>query len=1104
MKNLPSLLKLVAFTGFTGFVWLVAETRAMPPDNAPTLSAKPVSDKPQAALVPEGRISFNDDIRPIISDKCFHCHGPDADNQDSDFRLDTEAHAYADLGGYAGIVPGDIRASEMILRIHASPDDDAVMPPADAARQLTDTEKKLLERWIQQGAEFQAHWAFEPVPQTIPVPASGSPWVSSPIDEFIFENAHHSGLADLFPNSPATPQKWLRRITFDLTGLPPTIEEIDNFLVDPSPAARAAVVDRLLDTDACAERMASEWLDVARYADSYGYQRDDARYVWPYRDWVINAFRQNKPYDEFVLEQLAGDLLENPTREQILATAFNRLHSHKKEGGVAIEEFRVENVADRTHTFSAAFMGLTMECARCHDHKYDPIKTKEYYQLTSFFGNIDENGLISYFTDATPTPAMPLPTPKQESGLAAAEAQIAIANHQLQQAITNSQPAFQQWLTRRQPVEEIDGMVAKLSFEEMHQPGDDDPRNDEKGSKLPPKEAAQVRHMINSVPGCKKVITSTRNVMVDGIAGKGLKLSGDDGVIIPGVAHFRRHDPFSFALWIKPAEIDQRGVIYRRSRGWDDAGSIGYELTKENGRLSAKLVHFWPGNALCVETDEILKKDQWHHVAVTYDGSSKSTGIKIFVDGKSSGTQVLHDSLTRNITQWRNGHNELAIGARFRDRGFKDGTVDEFTAFDRQLSMPEIDQLREGKPLERLLEKPAVDLTESDITALRAFYTLAIDKDVAAKRSALREARIVWNDLMDQVPSITIMRELPKPRDTFLLERGGYDSRGEQVYPEVPAFLPPWPAGQPRNRLGLANWLLSNEHPLTSRVVVNRYWQLLFGVGLVRTPEDFGLQGQPPTHPRLLDWLSRDLMNHGWNIRHLIKQIALSSTYRQSSVVSREIRNRDPENRLFSRGPSQRLSAEMVRDNALAVSALLVNKIGGEPVKPYDIALAYTPMDADKGPGLYRRSLYTFWKRTSPAPVMITMNANKREVCRLRRAATPSALQALVLLNGPQFVEAAKVLAARLLNKYDKAIDALAIESFRLFTSRHPEPRELKILTELFKEQLEHFTANEDTAKALLKTGETPADNSLPPAKLAAATVLINTIMNLDESVRNK
>lgn len=1056
-------------------------------------------------------LSFNRDVRPILSDKCFHCHGPDAENQDSSFRLDSAENAFEDLGGYAGIVPGDLEESELHHRIRMDADEDGVMPPEDAVRQLTDAEKDVLDRWIKQGAPFESHWAFESVPATVPVPEVDAPWANHPIDAFVLKRMREGGLS---PNRVADPVTWLRRVTFDLTGLPPTVEEIESFEADHSKRpemARESVVDRLLQSDACAERLASEWLDVARYADSFGYQRDNPRYVWPWRDWVIKAFRDNKPYDEFVTEQLAGDLLPNPTRDQLLATTFNRLHGHNEEGGVAIEEFRVEYVSDRTHTFSAAFMGLTMECARCHDHKYDPIKTKEYYSLSSFFANIDENGLISYFTDATPTPEMPLPNEEQSQQLDAAKQAIDSAARKLKSAESDSEAdaEFNQWLKSRQPPRSMVGRVAHLQFESMSDPlFEADVLYDEAGGKLSEKEAPLVRNMVNSIPGTAPVETTSRNELTEGKSGQGLKLTGDDAVVIPGVGHFRRHDPSSFSIWIKPAEIDERGVIYRRSRGWDDAGTIGYELTKEKGRLSAKLVHFWPGNAICVETDEVLSVDKWHHVAVTYDGSSTAAGLKIFVDGKEASSHIVHDSLTREIVNWRTGYRSLAIGARYRDRGFKDGIVDEFQAFNRQLSTLEIQQIFDGRSLEDLMAMPVDQLSDQEDDQerqnLRQYWNLTRNARAETAREDLRQARASWNAVMDATPAIMIMRENDQPKEAFVLTRGAYDVHGEPVTAGTPAFLPDFPEDAPRNRLGLAKWLLSSEHPLTSRVVVNRYWQLLFGHGLVRTPEDFGLQGSLPTHPELLDWLSRDLMENGWDIHRLLKSIVLSSTYRQSSVVSAEVRNKDPENMLFARGPGQRLTAEMVRDNVLAVSGLLVDKVGGEPVKPYDLALAYTPMEVDKGERLYRRSLYTFWKRMSPAPVMVTMNANKREVCRLRREITESPLQSLVLLNGPQFIEASRVMAGRLLEDYPNDVAALADDAFLKLTSRHPNDKEAEILQELFSQQVEFYTDHEDDAKALLKVGDAANEFEHPPAKQAAATILVNTIMNLDESVRNR
>jgi len=1063
---------------------------------------KQASSENQAATE---KISFNTDIRPILSDKCFHCHGPDADNQDSDFRLDSQENAFADLGGYAGVVPGKLKNSEVHRRIRLPVDDSGVMPPENAVRQLTDEEKGLIDRWIKQGGQYDEHWAFVSLPESVSVPETGSKWVRSEIDQFIFESINKSPLV---PNIDAIPEKWLRRVTFDLTGLPPTLQELDAFLdavvVADSEAAFVDVVDRLLASDACAERLTSEWLDVARYSDSYGYQRDDERNVWPYRDWVIAAFKKNKPYDEFVVEQLAGDLLPNPTRDQILATAFNRLHSHKKEGGVAIEEFRVENVSDRAHTFSAAFMALTLECARCHDHKYDPIKTKEYYEISSFFANIDENGLISYFTDATPTPAMPLPSPEQELVLNKLSAQILKLENAAAEMMEARESQFKAWLNKRKASDEINGLVASLSFERFNSAVSVAQPKDEAGKNLPEKEAERYREMFSNISGAKPVATTNRNVFVAGVRGNGMKLSGDDSVVIPDVAHYSRHDAFSFSLWIKPGELNERGVIYRLSRGWDDAGSIGYELTKLDGRLSAKLVNFWPGNSLCVETDEVLEVDKWHHVAVTYDGSSKAAGLKIFLDGESVGTNVVHDSLTRQITQWTNGHNDLAIGARFRDRGFKGGVVDEFRGYDRELSTLEIRQLADGKSLVKALSMDAKELNDEVRELLREQYFLTADAALESNRAELRSAREGWNKVMDQTPAVSIMREQPQPREAFLLERGSYEDHGEEVFADTPGFLPPFPEDQPRTRLGLAKWLLHPSHPLTARVVVNRYWQLLFGQGIVRTPEDFGVQGQSPTHAELLDWLALDFRNNGWDIRRLIKQMALSSTYRQSSIVAREVRDKDPENKHYARGPSQRLSAEMVRDNVLATSGLLVNQVGGPPVNPYDLALAYTPLKVDSGDALYRRSLYTFWKRTSPAPVMITMNANKREVCRLRREITASPLQAFVLLNGPQFVEASRVLAEKLIEKHGQDEEAIADEAFRLLTSRSPTAAEMEVLQSLLREQLKHFADHSDAAKELLKIGETPADESVASEQLAAASVLVNTIMNLDESVRNK
>ncbi len=1039
-------------------------------------------------------VSFNHDVLPILSDKCFHCHGPDAKNQDSEFRLDTREHALDDLGGYVGITPGDLEASELHRRIHAT--DDEQMPPKDAVRQLSEQEKATLNAWILAGAPYEAHWSFIPLPREVQIPAVGEGWAANEIDRFIYAGHLEAGVQ---PNSPASKEAWLRRVTFDLTGLPPTLAEIDAFLSDDSPAAHSQVVDRLLASIACAERLTTEWLDVARYSDSYGYQRDDARFVWPWRDWVIEAFHENMPYDDFIIWQLAGDLLPNPTRNQMLATAFNRLHSHKKEGGVAVEEFRVENVADRTHTVGAAFMGLTFECARCHDHKYDPITTKDYYRLSSFFANVDERGLISFFTSAVPTPAMPLPTTQQEQELKKAEEAIAQAENELKRVDEEARVPFESWLQNRQQNHEMTGMVAHLDFDKFHTTPEHEVEGED--GKQKPAQDSKLHKLPNLASPENLAHTPKANTLVAGKTGQAIKLTGDDPVEIPNTGQFSRDQPFSFCLWINTPETKERAVIYRHSRGWDDAGSIGYELTKLGGKLSAKLSHYWPGNAIDIETNEFLEPNRWYHVGVTYDGSSKAKGLRIYIDGKCADTTIVYDHLTRQITEW-GGERNLAIGTRYRDRGFKNGLVDEFYVFDRTLSALEVSQLYDGQSLHRTLSKPIEQLSTVERNQLFEFYVLCAHQPSQTARLQLREARKQWNQAMDSTPAITVMRERSEPRPAYVLERGGYDSRGEQVTASTPEFMPEFPADQPTNRLGLARWLTSDDHPLTARVTVNRYWQLMFGTGLVRTPEDFGAQGERPTHPKLLDWLARDFVDHGWDLRRMLRMMALSATYRQSAIATQELREKDPENRLLARSFGNRLSAEMIRDNALATSDLLSNQVGGSPVKPYDISLSYKPSTPDDGPGLYRRSLYTFWQRTSPAPVMTTLNANKRDVCRLRREVAPSPLQALVMLNGTQFVEAARVMAGNLLAEHGDDDLAMVTEAYRRLTSSSPTAKQLDILQQLFSEQWAIFKEHPQRAKQLLAVGNAPAPTSEDQARHAAATVLVNSIMNLDECVR--
>lgn len=1009
------------------------------------------------ALSAEETIRFNRDVRPILSENCYHCHGPDSDARTADLRLDTEdgAKEYA-------IVPGESEASELVARI-ISDDPDSKMPPPDSERSLTQDQIDILRKWIDQGASYEKHWSFIPPKRpTLPSGVDGE----SPIDRFV-RDALRSRNWSL--SSEADRTTIIRRVSFDLIGLPPTLEEIDQFLEDRSPDAYEKLLDRLLAREEFGERMASDWLDAARYSDTYGYQVDRDRFVWPWRDWVINAFNQNMPYDQFVTQQLAGDLLPDAGENEILATTFNRLHPQKVEGGSVPEEFRVEYVADRTQTVATALMGLTMECCRCHNHKYDPLSQKEYYALSAFFDKIDEAGLYSYFTPAVPTPTMPLPDEGQKKQLEKLAADLTSAEQRLAMAKKDRSDAAAKWVIDRDPAPGEDfyaAPIASLDFENE--------------AKAP-------------------------NRSVQGVVGKAIELTGDD-VVGTDVGNFRRFDRFSVALWIKTPNHKDRAVIFHRSRAWTDAASRGYQLLIEDGKLSWSLIHFWPGNAIRVRTVQPVPIDSWTHVTVSNDGSSRASGLRIYVDGKLAETEIVRDRLTKNITG--GGGDNIAIGERFRDRGFKGGQVDQFRVFDCCLTPLEVTRLadRSDKNASDLIQLDALSTDQSDLLA--EHHLLRHDATVKASLGELHQARKQLFELRDSLKEIMVMREMDSPRQSFLLRRGAYDARGETVEPGTPAVLTAFPKDQQHNRLGLSRWLTDPAHPLTARVAVNRLWQLCFGHGLVRTPEDFGSQGAPPTHPELLDWLAVEFVDRGWDTKAMLKQIMMSATYRQSSLPNDpSVAITDPDNLLMARFPSYRLPAEMLRDNSLAVSGRLVPTIGGPPVKPYEIEASFKPAKRDKGAGLYRRSLYTYWKRTGPAPAMMALDASKRDVCRVQRERTSSPIQAFVLLNGPQYVEAARGLAEDLTRQHgssSETIDATLRDAFRILTSRAPDAPEMAVLTELYQDQLEYFRADGKRTEAYLAVGDAAFDDQLDATHVAATAVVIGTVMNFDHSVMKR
>lgn len=1019
-------------------------------------------------------VSFNDEVKPILSDRCFKCHGPDAENQRSDFRLDTQEHALEDLGGYFGVVPGDPEASEVHLRIHAT-DPSEVMPPPKSNLKLTAEEKRILEAWIKQGATYEKHWSFVELPDEVDVPESvtRSDWVRNEIDQFV---AAGFDLHEMEPAAESPRGKWLRRVSFDLTGLPPTLEELDAFEADRSEDAYEKVVDRLLATDFYAERMTAEWLDVARYSDSYGYQRDDLRHVWPWRDWVLQAFRDNLSYDRFITEQIAGDLLPEATEDQKLATAFNRLHGHCMEGGSVLEEYRCEYVADRVETFGTAFLGLTMNCTRCHDHKYDPLTAEDFYSLGAFFSNIDEAGLIAYFTEAAPTPAMPIPNEAQREALEQAEKGLAVAEKRLERALTVAKADFDNWLKAADhELEVAKGREVWLDFESV----------DENGvltNRANPEAAGE---------------TKPENQPVDeGKVGKAIRVTGDDVLEVKSVGAYERDQPWSASVWIRPSEIVARANVLSRGKGADDSAGMGYELLLLDGKPTASLAHFYPGDAIRIQAKEAIQPNEWTHLGVTYDGSSRAEGLRLYVNGVLAESTIVKNSLTRTISTFRNLKADeklgLVLGQRYREAGLRNGLIDEFQFWSRAISPMEMAKASGAKYPDKTTE------------ALEAHFLESVSETLQVARADLQAARQKRDAAMDAIPAVSVMREFEEPRRNFILERGAYDQRGAEVTANTPAFLPPMDDAMPRNRLGLAQWLTSPNHPLVARVAVNRYWQLIFGEGLVSTPEDFGNQGALPTHPRLLDWLSRDFIENGWDVKHLLRQMVLSATYRQSTETSPEMRQKDPENRYLARSHATRLPAEMIRDNALAVSGLLVDKWGGPTVKPYQIEASFKPTPADEGEGLYRRSVYTWWKRNAAAPVLTTFGVPKRDVCTVKREFTATPIQSLILLNDPQFVEAARVFAAYLCEEHGDNAKPLVTEAYRSLTSRLPEVPELAILTNLYTKQRSRFESDPESAAKLLQVGDKPIEGNLPPASHAAATVLVNAIMNLDDCLTER
>ena len=1028
------------------------------------------------ASLAAAEIDFNRDIRPILSDNCFRCHGPDAGERQTDLRLDVRESAFAELssGGHA-IVAGEPASSEMIHRIE-SDDADIMMPPPESGKTLSVEQREMLARWIESGADWQDHWSFvAPRRSSLPT-VQVVTWPQNSIDYFTLARMESMGLS---PADEADRRTLIRRVTLDLTGLPPTPAEIKQFLTDPEPGSYERLVDRLLESPRYGEHQARIWLDAARYGDTHGLHLDNERSIWPYRDWVIKAFNENMPFDRFTVEQLAGDLLPSPTLSQRVATGFNRCNVTTSEGGSIAQEYLVRYAVDRVETTATVWMGLTAGCAACHDHKFDPLSQKEFYQLFAYFYSqteraMDGNALI-------PPPSVKTGTVLQKSKLrrlVRQRDQLRDEQHALRQRSVDALPKWVDEYRRSstgqaQPA----GALLTISFEE----------ND--GDQV-------------SAGGDRLGQVEGTTMWDAGKVNTGLRFDGDTHVDFGDVAAFDREDAFSLGGWIYPTEMSASTVLSRM----DDAQAFrGYDVYLGGGKVFAHLISHWDDNAIRVNTQRKLSLNSWQHVFVTYDGSGKAGGLRIYIDGQPQELEITHDHLRDSIRT----DATFKVGRRSGSAPFQ-GVLDEVAVYDRVLAEDEVLALIGGDPLASIVAMPMEQWTDDQ--RQQVLERLLVDRNPEYRR--LKEA-ILRQDaqirrLEGRFASTLVMQEMSNPRVAHVLKRGEYDQPGEAVEPGVPAVFPAFDPQLPNNRLGLAKWLVEPTHPLTSRVTVNRLWQQHFGIGLVKTAEDFGSQGEWPSHPELLDWLAVEFVKSGWDVKAMHRLMVTSATYRQSADVATDSYREDPDNRLLARGPRHRLDAETIRDQALAVSGLLSEQVGGKSVKPYQpdglwSAVGYTTSNTanftqDHGESLYRRSLYTFWKRTSPPPSMQILDAPSREVCVVRRPRTNSPGAALVLMNDPQFVEAARHLAEHLLQQ--RRTDAARIDyGFERVIARKPTNDERAIVMNMLSAFRTRYQEDPESASQLVGVGESVSQSAGNVGELAAWTLVANTLLNLDETI---
>jgi hypothetical protein len=1027
-------------------------------------------------------IDFNIHVKPILSDKCFACHGPDLAAQKAGLSLHTPEMAFASLKdspGKVAINPESIRNSELFHRI-ISEDPEYRMPSQESNLTLTPREKAILIKWIEDGAEYKEHWAFIP-PQTPELPKTkDNSWAKNPIDRYVLSKLEQEGIK---PSPEADKETLLRRLSLDLTGLNPSLAEMDAFLSDQSEDAYEKQVDRLLNSVHYGEKMTMHWMDIARFADTHGYTVDRYRDASPYRDWVIQAFNQNLPYDQFIRDQLAGDLLPNPTKDQLIATAFNRIHPQNMEGGIVEEEFRVEYVVDRTSTMGQAFMALTLGCARCHDHKFDPISQKNFFEMSSFFNQVDEAGQISW-DDAMPAPTMLLTDKETDKILAFLLSQKNQEEEKLKKVAEQEEGVFQTWLASntydKEAVREFPASrVAFYSFDQNSIQNQLNPS--QKGTML----TSEVK---NQAPD-----------YVEGLRGKGVKLNRDSWLDMGGSGVFSKSEPFSISTWISVPKSLTDGAIFHKGSGAVLYNWRGYHLSLKNNRLELLMAHSAPFNAITKITDQNIPRDRWINLVMTYDGSSKAKGLKVFLNGQEMATQTTHDNLYKDIL-FKGEQPGLQVGAVWRGKGLKDALVDEVSVYDQELSVMEVLQIAKPAEFKASVAKSENQLNAQEKQSLKKLY---LNNHSTAYREKLKTViiqRKAYSDSVERIPEMMVMQDMPKKRSTYILTRGEYNQHGEEVYPNTPKSVLPMSEDLPKNRLGLAQWLIDPQNPLTARVAVNRFWQNFFGRGLVATSEDFGNQGQLPSHPELLDWLALEFQTSGWDVKAIQRLIVSSATYRQSSKNRQELEEKDPDNYLLAKGPSVRLLAELIRDNALFAAGLLNPAIGGKSVFPYQPEGLWRVNGGnyvqDTGENLYRRSMYTVWKRSVHHPALAIFDAPDHSIPISKRQETNTPLQALVLMNDPTFVEASKVLGEQM-QAYPEISKSIE-ETFRRLTGRKPNPKELEILLDLRENEYRKFKSDQTKIKGWLSSGEYQIRPDSDPFQVAANAVTASAILNSD------